>query len=50
MDHPDQDTSQSTQPAEAENEQPSEPDEPMFPMPDLDLELREGLDEEGEDR
>ena len=25
-------------------------DEPIFPMPDLDMELREGLEEEGEGR
>jgi hypothetical protein len=31
-----------------EDDQP-DLDEPMFPLPDLDLELREGLDEEPEE-
>lgn len=30
-----------------DQEQPGEPDEPIFPLPDMDMELREGL-EEGE--
>jgi hypothetical protein len=51
MDHPDpdQDPSQDIEPTDAESSASPEADEPMFPMPDLDLELREGLHDE-EDR
>jgi hypothetical protein len=35
---------------EPEQSPPADPDEPMFPLPDLDKELREGLREQEEKR